>query len=162
MIVMKNKFLVLLVAAFISILSVNAQSKKDLKKNKVKSFHQVHTSVENNKETTVDALVQKFDNDGNVTEEINYDKEGKVKSHFTAVYDKNGDKTEEQVFEEDGKLKKKKTYKYNAKGDRTEEYHNDPSGKLIEKIIFSYNANGDKVAEVTMDPSNNPTEKTFY
>src|SRR5437868_1908222 len=153
---MKNKKLILFFVAFISILSINAQSKKDLKKNKVKSFHQVHTSIENNKETTVDALVQKLDGNGNVLEEINYDKEGKIKSHFTATYDKNGDKSEEVVFDEDGKIKKKKAYKYNAKGDRTEESHMDASGKLTEKIIYSYNANGDKVAEVTMDASNNP------
>ena len=92
---------------FIYILSVNAQSKKELKKNKVKSYRQVHTSVENGKEVTVDALFHRFDGNGNLVEEINYDKDGKVKSHFIAVYNKNGDKTEEQVFSDDGKLKKK-------------------------------------------------------
>jgi hypothetical protein len=157
------KHSILLISAIVIAFSVSAQSKKDLKKNKVRSFKESHTTVENGKEQSYDALMQKFDADGNVTEEIDYDKDGKVKSHYTATYDKNGDKTEEQNFSEDGKLKKKKVFKYNAKGDRISEEHYDPSGKLVNKVLISYNANGDKITEIHFDPtSNNPTQKTFY
>src|SRR4051812_554403 len=102
------KYIYLFAALLLISFNAGAQSKKDLKKNKVKSYKEIHTSVENGKEETHDALVQKMDGDGNVIEEIDYDKEGKIKSHFTAVYDRNGDKSEEQIMDEDGKLKKKK------------------------------------------------------
>ena len=52
------KRILLLITSFLIILSVNGQSKKDLKKNKVRSFKQIHTGIENGKETTVDALLQ--------------------------------------------------------------------------------------------------------
>src|SRR4051812_10249730 len=112
-----NLFLVLLLSVTIA----TAQSKKDLKKNKVRSFRESHTTVENGKEQTIDIQYQKMDDNGNVIEEIDYDKDGKEKSHVTAVYDKNGDKSEEQTLADDGKLKKRKVFKYNAKGDRISE-----------------------------------------
>ena len=66
---MKPNKIVVLFVALISVLLLNAQSKKDLKKNKVKSYHQSHTSVDNGKETTLDAFFQKFDGNENVIEE---------------------------------------------------------------------------------------------
>ena len=55
------KRILLLITSFLIILSVSGQSKKDLKKNKVRSFKQIHTGIENGKETTVDARLQKFE-----------------------------------------------------------------------------------------------------
>src|SRR3954471_308650 len=103
----------LFAAAILLAFHANAQSKKEIKKNKVKMLKESHTSVENGKESTFDVSMEKYDDNGNVIEEVDYDKEGKIKSHNTSTYDKNGDKIEEQVLTEDGKLKKKKTFKYN-------------------------------------------------
>jgi hypothetical protein len=140
-----------------------AQSKKDLKKSKAVSFKEIHTKVEDGKEVTVDVLFQKFDSNGEVIEEINYDKLGKVKTSQKYIYNKTGDKIEEHSIGDDGKVKKKKVFKYNAKGDRTEELEYDLSGKLTEKTIFSYNANGDKISAVKMNADDNSViKKTLF
>ena len=43
-----------------------SQSKKDAKKNKIKSIRESHTILEEGKESTYDALFRKFDGNGNV------------------------------------------------------------------------------------------------
>ena len=79
----------------------SGQSKKDVKKNRVKSCRETETSVKEGKEITADNQFQRFDANGNVTEFIDYDEAGKIKSHETAVFNKDGDKTEEVTFTPD-------------------------------------------------------------
>ncbi|HRH66434.1 MAG TPA: hypothetical protein PLU53_09060, partial [Bacteroidia bacterium] len=105
-----------------------AQSKKDLKRNKVKTIKITKTITKDGKEQTINELFQRFDANMEVIEEINYEDDGAFKSHFSYVYNKNGDKTEEISYLADGKLKKKKTIKYNANGDKVEEIHTDGNG----------------------------------
>ena len=116
-----------------------------MKKNHVKSVREVETSIKYGKAVTIDNSFQRFDSDANVIESINYNDEGKIKSHQTTVYNKNGDKTEEVIFNPDGKIKKKKIYKYNSTNDKIEEAQFDPSGVLTEKTSTAYNANGEKI-----------------
>ena len=80
---MKNIFLIIAISTIAG--SLLAQSKKDLKNNKVKSFKEVETIVENGKEMTHNIIFQRMDGDGNITEEIDYDKDGKVKIEFKKV-----------------------------------------------------------------------------
>ena len=148
---MKLKFAVAILFASFVVLSVSAQSKKDLKKNKVKSVRETETTLVNGKELTADNSFYRYDSNNEVIEEIDYDSEGKVKMHNTYVYNKNGDKIEEVVYHSDGKIKKKKVFKYNSTGDKTDETQYDAAGNLIQKSTYAYNANGDRITEVTVD-----------
>ena len=95
---MKLKFAVAILFASFVVLSVSAQSKKDLKKNKVKSVRETETTLVNGKELTADNSFYRYDSNNEVIEEIDYDSEGKVKMHNTYVYNKNGDKIDPIYF----------------------------------------------------------------
>ena len=61
------------IAAFCCLLSVfssSAQSKKDMKKNRVKSVREIETTIKDGKEVTADNSFFRYDADNNVTEEI--------------------------------------------------------------------------------------------
>ena len=104
---MKSNYL-LLAIALLSWGTVFSQSKKDIKKNKVKTVSVSKTFTKDGKEITLKESFNKYDADGNMVEEINYDENGTVKGHQSFVYTKNGDKTEEAHYEIIGLSKLKK------------------------------------------------------
>ena len=61
--------------------TVLSQSKKEIKKNNVKSVKETNTTFIDGKEVTLDVSFQRYDDDGNLVEEVEYNDEGKVKSH---------------------------------------------------------------------------------
>lgn len=138
-----------------------SQSKKDIKKNKIKSVKVTNTVIKDGKDQTLNESFQRFDASAEVIEEINYDDDGGIKSHFTYTLNKNGDKTEEISYQADGKIKKKKTIKYDANGDKIEEIHTDANGTFIDKDVFTYNANGDRTTEITLDSKNSVIHKVI-
>ncbi len=138
-----------------------AQSKKDIKKNKIKSVKVTMTSVKNGLEVTVPESFERYDADSKLLEIIDYDKEGKVKMHESYTLNKNGDVIEQIEYTEDGKVAKKSIAKYDALGDKTEESRFDGNGNLINKELYTYNAQGERTTEITMDPKNVVTKKEF-
>ena len=56
-----------------------AQSKKEIRKNNIKGVSEVITEYENGKESTHNDVSKKFDKEGEVIQEINYDKNGVLK-----------------------------------------------------------------------------------
>ena len=82
-----------------------SQSKKEVKKLGIQSSTTVVTESIDGKEKTRTDMSQKFDKGGNVTELIEYNKDGSIKKKEAHTYNKNNDVTEEIVFDDKGNVK---------------------------------------------------------
>ena len=87
------------------------------------------------KNSLIDAE-EKYDQKGNVIEEINY-KEGKFDKKMVYEYDANNNKTKETEYDASGKAQKYGEYKY-ENGLRKEKFVYDQDRKLIEKKTYTY------------------------
>jgi hypothetical protein len=67
-----------------------ASGKKDIKKNKVKALTETVTEVVDGKEKTYKKSYKKYDNDGNLLEDADYNADGSIKKKETFKY--NSDK----------------------------------------------------------------------
>ena len=157
------KVQLILISFLFSILNLTSfsQGKKDVKKLKIKSTTVVVTDLSDGNEKTRTDSYEKFDKDGNVTELIEYSKDGSIKKKEGHTYNKNGDITEEKIYDDKGNLKKKITTEYNANKDKTFETTYDSGGKLIEKTQHGYNAKGDRSYEITMDDKGKMIKKSI-
>jgi len=155
--------------------SASAQSKKDIKKNKIKTITEFVSSTENGKEINRKVSYTVLNKNGKIIEETQYNIDGSIKKRETTKYDNSNNKIEETSFIQKGnKIKKpepenkaniniKKSYKYNANNDKTEEDDTDIlTGKLIEKQIISYTRRGEKEMEENYDSENKLVKKTTY
>lgn len=86
-----------------------SQSKKDVIKDKIKSIKVVTTVYKNEIQTQIPEIFERYAPNGDVIEKIEYDKEGKVKSHEAFVYNKKGDVVEERIYDEKANLKRRKS-----------------------------------------------------
>ena len=120
---------------FLALLSVNvfSQSKKEVKKFKIKSSTTIVSESIDGKEKTRTDSYQKFDNSGNVLEEIEYNKDGSFKKKESHKYNKNNDNIEDVIYDEKGNVQKKTMTEYNMNKDKTSETVYDGNGKFIEK-----------------------------
>ena len=139
-----------------------AQSKKDIKKNKIKSVKVTMTTVKSGAEVTIPESVERYDANSNLLEVIDYDKEGKVKLHESYTLNKGGDVIEQINYTEDGKVNKKIVTKYNALGDKTEETRYDANGVLLNKEVYTYNAQGERTTEITFDAKKNVIFNLYF
>src|SRR6188508_2931821 len=99
--------IVILTISFLFCASAFAQSKKNVKKNKVKSITVTKTFTRDGKEITLKDSYEKYDSDANLLEEITYNDSGQVTLHESFQYNKNGDVTEEIHYKDETKVKKK-------------------------------------------------------
>lgn len=127
--------------------TANAQSKKEIKKYKIKSVSEMDIS---GGKTLYDSK-KVFDANGEVKEETSYDKFGKIKSVIQSKHNDLGDVIEEVEFEGKNKFKEKRIIKYNDNKDKSEEEVLDATGKLIKKHIYVYDSKGLKVERKTLD-----------
>ena len=111
-----TKKYILIIFSFFLALQMNAQSKKILAKYGVKSV--VETVSEDGK--TVNDSKKIFNKDGEVIEEVSYDKSGALKDITKNIFDKHGNCIEQLVLK-DGKVVERKTIKYDANDDKIEE-----------------------------------------
>jgi hypothetical protein len=140
----QKKYIIIITSLTISILHFTlftgsgfAQSKKDIRKNNVKTLTETITTFENGKETTRNDLIQKFDKKGQVIEETRYDKSGKFKEKVVTKYNNLDDKTEEIIYDANGKQHSREIYKYDAEGDKSEEWHYDDRNELVSKSFYT-------------------------
>ncbi len=127
-----------------------AQKKKDIKKAGIKTITTTETQGTksfNDSKVTYDAA-------GNIIEEINYDKEGNLKSTKKFKYNKDGDPIEETEYDEKNTLKEIKLTKYNALGEKTEEQYLDKDKKQFKKYIYTFSAKGFKTERKHYDANN--------
>ena len=131
---MKRFAVVLLIMAFPLLLS--AQDKKAIA-NKLKSITVHEQKYEKGEAGKVLVeSVTKYDQAGNVVEEIEY-KQGKVDKHMTYQYDADNNKILETELDAAGKKIKVTTYKYTNKL-RTEKIEFDGNRQLLSKKTYKY------------------------
>jgi hypothetical protein len=142
--------------------NVTAQSKKDIRDNKIVSETSFVTTMENGKETTYKESYTIYDKKGCVTEQTEYTKEGAIKRKETNKYNINKDKTEEVVYDGKDKTTQKTTFLYNANGQKIAEIESDGSGKIMKQSMILYNANGLKTEKKTYDANKKPISSKKY
>src|SRR6187455_606501 len=104
-----------------------SQGKKTVKKYNLKSTTINTTEFVDGKELTHVESVEKYDKEGNVIEDIEYNK--------------------------DGTFRKKEIRQFNKAGDITQESRYDEHDVLISKLVITYNDSGDKLSEQKTDGS---------
>ena len=77
-----------------------SQSKKEIKKLKIKSSVVTVTETIDGKEKTFTESSQKWDKNSNVIEDIEYNKNGTFKKKESKKFNKNNDPTEEIIYDE--------------------------------------------------------------
>lgn len=157
---MKKTFFTLLL--FIAVLAVNAQSKKEIKANKLKSTTVWQADNSSGTTVTYKDTYEEYDKEGHTTLHVEYKSDGTITKKQTAVYDSYGNKTEDTDFDLKDNKNTKTTYKYNANNDKTEEVEYNGSGAVVKKTVFTYNANGDKTGELITDASGNILKKIVF
>jgi hypothetical protein len=144
---MKKRILIVSLMTFIVGTNCFAQSKKDIKKNGIRSV----TVTDNENGKSLNNKVSYFDKTGETVEETDYDKDGSLKTIHKYKFNKDGDILEEE--EHDGKTKavEKHIYKYNKLGERIEEQILDSNGKMTKTHYYTYNSKGLKTERKTVD-----------
>jgi hypothetical protein len=131
------KQLSILIVSLLMVVPVFSQKKKSVQANKIKSTTVFQEDYEKNNGRSVKELYTKFDEAGNVIEEIEYDDYGKVKSHVQYEYDDYDNKTKEIYFSPKGAKDKVIEYKYED-GLKTEKIVYLPNGKVKSKKKYTY------------------------
>jgi hypothetical protein len=123
-----------------------ASGKKEIKKNKIKAVTETVTEVVDGKEKTYKKSFKKYDNDGNLIEDADFNADGSIKKKETFKFNSEKEVVEHVTFNTDGSIKKKVLKKYNGKN-KIEELDYDGADKLLQKEVCSYNGMDDKVLE---------------
>ena len=138
-------------ACLLSISSIYSQSKKKIREHKIISETTYNSKVIDGKEVSIKDSYVVYDKNGNVVEETEYNKEGKVKKTEKTVYNANKDKIEEATYDANGKLKSKTAYAYNASGEKVGEIEYDEAGKIIRQTLTVFDAKGFKIEKRVFD-----------
>lgn len=141
-----------LIILFVAITGLGfAQSKKEVKKYDIMAVTETITEVVEGKEVTRNDSYKKFDKDGNVLEEVNYDKTGKLKERIVRIYDRFDNKTQEITFDAANRQAKRETYKYNELGEKTEEVEYNDKNVLMTRSVFVTDRRGLKTEKKVYD-----------
>lgn len=91
------------------------------------------------KETKYKDSYTRYDRQGEIIEEVEYNPDGTIKNKIIYKNDSNGNKIEEIIYNSDGTtIKEKQTFKYNAEGMRIEKKVFSGDGKLLQLIKYEY------------------------
>jgi hypothetical protein len=104
--------------------------------NKLKSITVYEQKYEKGPGKSIIESVTKYDQSGNITEEIEY-KLGKVDKHYTYEYDGDNNKIRETEFDPAGKKIKVTEYKY-SNNLRTERTVYDGNKQILSKKTYKY------------------------
>lgn len=153
---------VLLPALFIS--PANSQSKKEIKKLKIKTITETTTVFDNGRTITYKSEFISYFKNAKLTEKTEYNRDGSIIRKETAAYDSQGYKIEESIYESADAPKKniRIISKYDAEGNKIEDMEYDGAGKLIRKQQFSYSNLNNKKQELTFDASGKLKRKVTY
>lgn len=135
-----------------------AQSKKEIRKLKIKSITVSETS---NAKTNYESKAL-YDKNGEIVEETDFSKEGIIKSTHKYKRNKDGNVIEETEYDGRNQLIEKKEIKYNALGEKTEELSYNEANKLLKKSTIVYNNQGLKIEKKIYDASNKLTSVKKY
>lgn len=135
--------------AFLLSCSSIAQKKKELKKYKIRCI----TVTETEGGKTQNDSKEFYNASGEIVSEMNYDKQGNLKTMIQYKYINDKDLSEETRYDEHNSIVEKKTYKYNSMGEKTEEVTKDKNEQLIKRVEYAYNEKGLKSEKRTYDGS---------
>ena len=110
---------IILLASLALALTVQAQSKKEIKANKIKSITVWQADILNEKANGYKDSYEEFDADGHSITSIDYNKDGSIQKKETTTYNANGKKIEETEFDAKENKNLKRTYLYNDKNKKT-------------------------------------------
>ncbi|MGX7689077.1 hypothetical protein ACWA1C_18075 [Flectobacillus roseus] len=127
------------------------QSKKEVKKNKIKTVTELITDYVGGKEVTRNDSYKKFNKQGEVTEEIEYDKTGKLKRKVLSRYNEFDDKVEETVVDVNNHQVEREVYKYDSFKEKSEVLHYNERNELDSRSVYIINGNGLKTEKKTYD-----------
>jgi len=156
-----NRITLLTILLLIGI-TAPCQSKKERKKNKIKSTTEWETTTTDGKSSTYKTTYEEFDKAGHSILKIDYAPDGTILEKSSAVYDNNGNKISETEFNAEKKRDIKRTFRYNALKDKVEENEYHSSGELLAKTVYTYDANGNKLTETETDAAGNVVKKNTY
>ncbi len=148
---MKVKHSILFLFLLFIALNTSAQSKKDIKNNKIASETSMITTSEDGKEVTYKDSYTVYDKNGCVTEQLDYAKDGTVKRKEINKYNSKKDKLEETIWNYKDKTYKKTSYAYDLNGLRVGEIEYDENGKTVKQCLIFYNSKGFKTEKRTYD-----------
>jgi len=118
--------------------NLNAQTRKEIEAAGLKSKTTINVDYDLSPagKETKDSY-EKYDQNGNLIEYIEYDKYGKVSDHITYEYNENNDKITEIHYSSSNKITTKEKYIYDGKF-KKEKLTYDAAGKLIKKKKYIY------------------------
>ncbi|MCX7987653.1 MAG: hypothetical protein N2662_12020 [Bacteroidales bacterium] len=119
------------------LVNVDAQKKKTVLEKHIKTVTVYNEDYEKNNGRQVKDSFTRFDEEGNVIEEIEYDEYGKVKKHLLYEYDKDGNKIKETSLTPKGTTASVIEFKY-ENGLKKEKIVYNGSGKIIQKKKYIY------------------------
>ncbi|MET3125755.1 hypothetical protein ABID42_000857 [Arcicella rosea] len=127
------------------------QNKKDLKKYRVKSITEIITDFNGGKETKRYDVQKKLDDNGNVIEEVNFDKKGNIQNKIFSKYNSEKDKVEEILQDANSKQLSREVYKYDVNGEKKEEWKYNDLNVLESKYIYTIDGKGFRTERKTLD-----------
>jgi uncharacterized protein YkuJ len=143
-------------------LVVTAQGKKTVKKFNLKSTTVNTTDYSDGKERTFTESIEKFDKEGNVIEDTEFNKDGTFKKKETRIYNKAGDITQECHYDKNDALINKLVITYNDNNDKLSEQKTDGNGKIISWVKYGYDAMGEKIFELELDEKGKTITKSLF
>ncbi|MGM9641937.1 MAG: hypothetical protein ACI3XI_01875 [Eubacteriales bacterium] len=103
----------------------------------------------------------KYDQNGNKTEVIRYGPNG-FADHYEYKYDQSGKMTEEIGYKEDGSVCRRAEFEYDQKGNRTKKNCFNPDGSASGYVVYKYDKNGNMTERTSYNAQNQMYEKNTY
>jgi antitoxin component YwqK of YwqJK toxin-antitoxin module len=129
---MKKLFLLIMILA--GCLIINAQSGKEIKKLQITTKETWNNTDSKSKFLET---VEKFDEEGNLIEEIKYNPGKSIRKQTKWTYNENNDKLTETEYDSSGKVTSRKEYTYEGSL-RTSRKEYDEKGKLVSWDIYKF------------------------
>jgi YD repeat-containing protein len=156
-----NRTILLFLGLLIGI-TAPCQTKKERKKNKIKSTTEWETTTIDGKATSYKTSYEEFDKAGRTVVRLDYVPDGSISLKTTATYDSYGNKIAETEFDAEKKKDLKRTFRYNALKDKTEETEYNAGGGIVKKTVYTYDASGNKLSETETDAAGSLIKKSVY
>ncbi len=131
-----KKFTLIILSIF-CVVSLYGQKKKKHHPNQIKSITVLNENTDNAKTPAIKESYTRYDELGNVLEEIEYDAKGVEKKHIIYEYNDDGEKVKETYLNQNGSKDKIIEFKYED-GLKTEKITYEGNGKIKSKKKYIY------------------------
>lgn len=153
------KSIILTIVLALCCIILFSQSRKTIKEKGIKTKTEWQYSYKYGKETKYKEAVEKYDAEGNKTEEKIFDEFGKVISHKKFEYNDKHDLIKETICNSAGKTDKTINYTYSDTEEK--EMHYNALGKLEKTVIYKI-SDDLRVEKKVLDAANNLKSKKIY